>query len=87
MQKLQLFLIIPCILFAFAYALPVGQGAAFEEPYKKVYGDPVEFGGAEYETGGGGPYWLGYKPIFRPQGIKRVSEHDINSLLRNTWIG
>uniref|UniRef100_A0A0N5BH57 Uncharacterized protein n=1 Tax=Strongyloides papillosus TaxID=174720 RepID=A0A0N5BH57_STREA len=32
-------------------------------------------------------YLLGQRFQYRPHGIKRVSEHDINALLRNTWIG
>uniref|UniRef100_A0A0N5A3R3 Secreted protein n=1 Tax=Parastrongyloides trichosuri TaxID=131310 RepID=A0A0N5A3R3_PARTI len=32
-------------------------------------------------------YMLGQRFQYRPHGIKRVSENDINTLLRNTWIG
>ncbi|CEF70911.1 Hypothetical protein SRAE_X000024100 [Strongyloides ratti] len=32
-------------------------------------------------------YILDQRYQYHPHGIKRVSEHDINTLLRNTWIG
>uniref|UniRef100_A0A0K0DYZ3 Uncharacterized protein n=1 Tax=Strongyloides stercoralis TaxID=6248 RepID=A0A0K0DYZ3_STRER len=90
----KFFYIVFITLFLYYLGCPVSCVKYSEDEISSIYSQQQK---EKYPISSNDNYEMPYKPYssymldqryqYRPHGIKRVSEHDINTLLRNTWIG